>query len=133
MLIRHANQVVSRRELMEQIWKTEYLGDTRTLDVHVRWLRERIEPVPKSPEILKTVRGVGYQLVVPGGQAGAIREEIGIRGLSRSRHMQNRRPIGRRLALMGSGRASGDRFGLVHGLHQAGLASGCVVLVQDAL
>ena len=67
--MQHPNQVISRRELMEHIWKTGYLGDTRTLDVHVRWLREKIELDPDRPEILVTKRGVGYVLVAPGVEA----------------------------------------------------------------
>ena len=62
MLMQHHGQVVHRKELMESIWKTDYLEDTRTLDVHVRWLRERIEPEPSAPIFLETVRGVGYRL-----------------------------------------------------------------------
>lgn len=56
----HPNQVLSRQSLMEKVWKTNYFGDTRTLDVHIRWLREAIENDPASPELLRTVRGVGY-------------------------------------------------------------------------
>jgi DNA-binding response OmpR family regulator len=59
------NQVISRKELMEQIWKTGYLGDTRTLDVHIRWLREKIETDPDHPAVLITKRGIGYMLVAP--------------------------------------------------------------------
>jgi len=69
LFIQHPNQVISRRELMEHIWKTGYLGDTRTLDVHIRWLREKIEIDPDQPEILITRRGVGYVLVAPGIEA----------------------------------------------------------------
>lgn len=58
------NQVVSREDLMKDIWETHYLGDTRTLDVHMRWLREKIEQDPTHPTFLVTVRGVGYKLVV---------------------------------------------------------------------
>lgn len=65
-LIRHPNQVVSRRDLMERIWNTGYMGDTRTLDVHIRWLREVIEPDAERPTMLVTRRGVGYVLIVPG-------------------------------------------------------------------
>lgn len=61
----HPNEVISRRQLMEDIWQTQYVGDTRTLDVHVRWLREFIELEPAKPVILKTVRGVGYIFAVP--------------------------------------------------------------------
>lgn len=59
------NQVISRQTLMQDIWQTGYLGDTRTLDVHIRWLRERIEDDPGRPSWLVTQRGVGYKLVVP--------------------------------------------------------------------
>jgi DNA-binding response OmpR family regulator len=55
----HGN-VIKRRELMEQVWETSYVDDTRTLDVHIRWLRECIEPNPSKPIYLTTVRGVGY-------------------------------------------------------------------------
>ena len=69
LFIQHPNQVISRRELMEHIWKTGYLGDTRTLDVHIRWLREKIELDPNRPQVLVTRRGVGYVLVAPGVEA----------------------------------------------------------------
>jgi DNA-binding response OmpR family regulator len=62
MLMLHHNRVVQRADIMESIWETSFLGDTRTLDVHVRWLRERIEPEPSAPIYLVTVRGVGYRL-----------------------------------------------------------------------
>ena len=55
--------VIDRRTLMERVWETDYMGDTRTLDVHVRWLRKVMEQ--KRPRYLKTVRGVGYQLIEP--------------------------------------------------------------------
>ena len=58
----HPGQVVSRRTLMKEIWDTDYLGDTRTLDVHMRWLREKIEDDPNHPRLLVTVRGQGYRL-----------------------------------------------------------------------
>ena len=60
LFLRHPNEVVSRRVLMHEVWKTEYLGDTRTLDVHIRWIREHIEHNPQKPLALKTVRGKGY-------------------------------------------------------------------------
>ncbi len=56
------NQVISRKALMEMIWDTEYLGDTRTLDVHIRWIREKIERDPHNPALLLTRRGIGYVL-----------------------------------------------------------------------
>jgi DNA-binding response OmpR family regulator len=63
--MQHPNQVISRKDLMDRIWDTAYLGDTRTLDVHIRWLREKIELDPTQPTLLLTHRGVGYVLNVP--------------------------------------------------------------------
>jgi two-component system phosphate regulon response regulator PhoB len=51
---------VSRADLFDQVWGTDWLGDTRTLDVHIRWLREKIEEDPSHPSYIQTVRGVGY-------------------------------------------------------------------------
>jgi DNA-binding response OmpR family regulator len=67
-LMRRPNQVIARKDLMLRVWNTDYVVDTRTLDVHIRWLREKIEPDPVHPVRLITRRGVGYMLiVVPGG------------------------------------------------------------------
>ncbi len=63
--INHPNEVVSRRQLMQNVWKTDYVGDTRTLDVHIRWMREMIEDDPARPLLLKTVRGKGYIFTIP--------------------------------------------------------------------
>ena len=63
-LMRHPNQVVARKDLMQRVWNTDYVVDTRTLDVHMRWLREKIEPDPMHPVWLVTRRGVGYVLVI---------------------------------------------------------------------
>jgi DNA-binding response OmpR family regulator len=60
-LMRHSSEVLSRRYLMKHVWNTDYLGDTRTLDVHIRWVREVIEENPSSPKYVRTVRGVGYR------------------------------------------------------------------------
>ncbi len=62
---RHPNELVTRRQLMQNVWKTDYIGDTRTLDVHIRWMRELIEENPAKPELLKTVRGKGYIFNIP--------------------------------------------------------------------
>ena len=62
LLMLRRNEVVSRSDIMQSIWETSYLDDTRTLDVHVRWLREYIEPDPSRPTYLITVRGTGYIL-----------------------------------------------------------------------
>lgn len=60
-------KVLSRLEITRQVWETDYIGDTRTLSVHVRWLREKIEDNPSAPRFLRTVRGVGYRFEVPAG------------------------------------------------------------------
>jgi len=54
--------VFSRDKLLEKVWGYDFAGDTRTVDVHIRWLREKIEDNPKEPRILLTVRGAGYKL-----------------------------------------------------------------------
>lgn len=64
MLIDHKGEMVARNDLFTTVWKTNYTGDTRTLDVHISWLRQAIEKDPKSPKLLKTMRGVGYRLDV---------------------------------------------------------------------
>jgi DNA-binding response OmpR family regulator len=63
-LIEHRGEVVERKELFSQVWETNYTDDTRTLDVHVSWLRQAIEVDSDAPQYLKTIRGVGYQLDV---------------------------------------------------------------------
>ncbi|PJF39314.1 MAG: hypothetical protein CUN55_14715 [Phototrophicales bacterium] len=60
LFMRHPNVVLERQYLMEQVWQTQYMGDTRTLDVHIRWIREAIEQNPSKPQYLRTVRGRGY-------------------------------------------------------------------------
>lgn len=62
--IRHPNELLSRRQLMLDVWDTDFIGDTRTLDVHIRWIRECIEADPGRPRFLRTVRGKGYMLSV---------------------------------------------------------------------
>jgi len=66
--LRHPNEVVTRVQLMQNVWKTDYIGDTRTLDVHIRWVREALELDPAKPKLLLTVRGKGYVLIVPSGE-----------------------------------------------------------------
>jgi DNA-binding response OmpR family regulator len=63
--LRHPNEVIDRNRLMQTVWKTSYFGDTRTLDVHIRWIREVIEDNPARPQLLKTVRGMGYIFGIP--------------------------------------------------------------------
>lgn len=61
-LARHPGTVLTRGRLLEHVWGYDYAGDTRTVDVHVRWLREKIEDDPANPQLVQTVRGVGYRL-----------------------------------------------------------------------
>jgi len=61
-LMQHPGEVLERGELFRQVWETEYTEDTRTLDVHISWLRRAIEEDPRNPQFLKTIRGVGYRL-----------------------------------------------------------------------
>ena len=62
LLAENAGKVFSREQLLEKIWGYEYFGDTRTVDVHVRHLRAKLERVPEMAEAIETVRGVGYRL-----------------------------------------------------------------------
>jgi len=60
-LIKNKEQVFSRDQLLEKVWGYDYAGDTRTVDVHIRWLRQKIEVDPATPGHLLTVRGIGYK------------------------------------------------------------------------
>jgi len=64
-LMRHPGEVLSRAFLMKRVWETDYLDDTRTLDVHIHWVRKAIKGDHKSPVYLQTVRKVGYCLTAP--------------------------------------------------------------------
>jgi len=64
-LMKHAGQALSREELLNQVWGDAWVGDPRTLDVHVRWLRMKIEEDPASPVYIQTVRGHGYRFAGP--------------------------------------------------------------------
>jgi DNA-binding response OmpR family regulator len=61
-LMKQHGEVVEREVLFKKVWETDYTGDTRTLDVHISWLRRAIEMDPLKPKFLKTIRGVGYRL-----------------------------------------------------------------------
>lgn len=60
-LMRHQGQVLSRDLILERVWGYTYAGESRTVDVHVRWLREKIEDDPSNPVLIQTVRGFGYR------------------------------------------------------------------------
>lgn len=57
----HPNRVWSREELIQQVWGPDFMGDRKTVDVHIRWLREKIEPDPSHPSYVTTLRGFGYR------------------------------------------------------------------------
>ena len=61
-LMARPGRVLTREVLLEQVWGYDYAGETRTVDVHVHWLRAAIEPDPAAPTLIQTVRGVGYVL-----------------------------------------------------------------------
>jgi DNA-binding response OmpR family regulator len=61
-LLRNPGQVFTRDQLLEHVWGYDYAGETRTVDVHVHWLRVEVEEDPAVPALLQTVRGVGYVL-----------------------------------------------------------------------
>lgn len=69
LLMSRVGEVITRAEIFDEVWGTDWLGDTRTLDVHVRWLREHIEADPSNPQYIQTVRGTGYRFVLPNGLA----------------------------------------------------------------
>ena len=61
LLMRNKGRVYTRGQILDSIWGHDYVGDVRTVDVHVRWLREKIEPDPAMPRFIVTIRGVGYR------------------------------------------------------------------------
>jgi DNA-binding response OmpR family regulator len=64
-LVGHAGQVVSREDLMSRVWDENWFGSTKTLDVHIRWLRQKLGDAPESPRYVHTVRGVGFRFTGP--------------------------------------------------------------------
>jgi DNA-binding response OmpR family regulator len=66
MFLRAPGQLLTRKAIIKHVWDTDYTGDTRTLDVHISWLRSVVEPNPRRPRYIQTVRGQGYQLNLPG-------------------------------------------------------------------
>src|SRR6266542_1033757 len=61
LLLRNAGRVLTRGQLIDRVWGADYVGDTKTLDVHVKRLRAKIEPDPATPRYIVTVRGLGYK------------------------------------------------------------------------
>lgn len=64
LFLRNTGRVLTRGQLIDRVWGSDYVGDTKTLDVHVKRLRSKIEPDPSSPRYIVTVRGLGYKLEV---------------------------------------------------------------------
>lgn len=65
LLMQNAGKVMDREMVFNQVWGTDWLGDTRSLDVHIRWLRQKLEDDPSAPRYIQTVRGVGYRFATP--------------------------------------------------------------------
>jgi len=61
LLMRNAGRVLTRGQLIDRVWGSDYFGDTKTLDVHIKRIRSRIEENPREPQMLLTVRGLGYR------------------------------------------------------------------------
>ena len=61
LFIQNPKQVWSRDQLLERVWGIDFVGDMKTVDVHIRWLREKIEEQPSTPKLIRTVRGFGYR------------------------------------------------------------------------
>jgi len=71
-LMMNAGSVLSRKTIMRAVWNTDFMEDTRTLDVHIHWVRKKIEEDPAHPTFIRTVRGVGYQFISPDGNVTAV-------------------------------------------------------------
>jgi len=65
MFMRNPGRLLTRKTLIQKVWHTDYTGDTRTLDVHISWLRSAIEPDPEQPTLIRTIRGMGYRMDLP--------------------------------------------------------------------
>jgi two-component system, OmpR family, response regulator RegX3 len=65
MLMANAGQVVRREDIMDEVWDPHWFGPTKTLDVHISWLRKKLEDVPSDPRYITTVRGVGFKFAAP--------------------------------------------------------------------
>jgi two-component system response regulator RegX3 len=63
-LLRNSGRVLTRNQLIDRVWGSDYFGDTKTLDVHIKRLRAKIENDPANPQIIHTIRGLGYKLEI---------------------------------------------------------------------
>jgi two-component system, OmpR family, alkaline phosphatase synthesis response regulator PhoP len=64
-LMRHPGAVVKREQIMDEVWDPHWFGPTKTLDVHISWLRKKLEEDPADPRYIKTIRGVGFRFAAP--------------------------------------------------------------------
>ena len=64
-LMEHSGEALWRQDLLDEVWGVDWIGDVRTLDVHIRWLREKVEDDPSAPRYIQTVRGYGYRFTDP--------------------------------------------------------------------
>ncbi|MFP3854225.1 MAG: winged-helix domain-containing protein [Anaerolineales bacterium] len=64
--MQNPGRLLTRKTLIQKVWNTDYTGDTRTLDVHISWLRQAIEADRNKPKIIRTIRGMGYRMDLPG-------------------------------------------------------------------
>jgi DNA-binding response OmpR family regulator len=69
LLMANAGTVLKREEIMDEVWDPHWFGPTKTLDVHISWLRKKIEDDPSSPRLITTIRGVGFRFAAPDGPA----------------------------------------------------------------
>ena len=72
LLMSRPGETLTRKQIMREVWETDYMGDTRTLDVHVHWLRKKLGDVGREPKLLQTVRRVGYRFVGPYSASDAV-------------------------------------------------------------
>jgi two-component system response regulator RegX3 len=66
-LSQNPGRVLTRNQLIDRVWGSDYFGDTKTLDVHIKRIRAKIEKNPNNPEIIQTIRGLGYKFQVTNG------------------------------------------------------------------
>lgn len=70
-LMDHAGMALARDQLLQKVWGSDFIGSNRTIDVHIRWLREKIEADPANPILIRTVRGIGYCFLDPAAEPAA--------------------------------------------------------------
>ena len=107
MFLRNAGRVLTRGQLIDRVWGADYVGDTKTLDVHVKRLRAKIEPDPANPRYLVTVRGLGYKYDV--GLTGRLTPLGARRRRCRTRLGCRRRSVPTGRATTGASTMTGDR------------------------